>query len=155
MKHFKNPQEALAYVMPELIATLQDDLERMCCEEWDQYEESDRAEMRSKIADLEAIQDDVVLLSELKVNAVWGRRNFEAGSFGNLYDPNEVLTIVDGWGDEYEFDASNAEDRAAVTAWCEAEGASIEDDISKLVCDQLPTREIAFAALAKKRENDQ
>ncbi|HBU55384.1 hypothetical protein [Sulfitobacter pontiacus] len=61
MKHFANEDEALAYVMPELIDTLRDDLENMQNAEREHYEESDIEEMQNRIADLEAIAPRVRL----------------------------------------------------------------------------------------------
>lgn len=60
-KHFKTAQEALAYVMPELLSTLQDDLERMENDEREFYTNADRTTMKRRIADLEAIAGDVTL----------------------------------------------------------------------------------------------
>ena len=61
MKHVANEDEALAYVMPELIDTLRDDLENMQNAEREHYEESDIEEMQNRIADLEAIAPRVRL----------------------------------------------------------------------------------------------
>jgi hypothetical protein len=61
MNYFDNEQAALDYVMPELIATLQDDLDGMESDEAQHYEDTDREDMRNKIADLKAISDRVTL----------------------------------------------------------------------------------------------
>lgn len=55
MQHFKSEGDALAYIKAELLATLGDDLERMEGRESQHCEDSDRAEMRNRIADLESI----------------------------------------------------------------------------------------------------
>lgn len=61
MKHFPNEAAALAYVMPELIATLTEDLRSMEHDEHSSYSDADREEIRNRIADLEAIADRVNL----------------------------------------------------------------------------------------------
>jgi len=55
MKHFANEDAALQYIRDELLATLRDDLENMEGREARHYEDSDRAEMRDRIADLESV----------------------------------------------------------------------------------------------------
>ena len=95
------------------------------------------------------------------VNEAWTLCKDNAGAFGNLYDPEEVMTILDGWSDEddedttsHRFDPDNAEDRMAILAWCEAEGPDFEDQISDLVCTNLPNRGEALAALEAKRQRE-
>lgn len=61
MKHFETEGDALAYVMPELIATLEDDLGRMEGAESQHYEDEERAEMKARIADLRQIEPYVTL----------------------------------------------------------------------------------------------
>jgi len=61
MKHFETRDDALAYVMPEFLATLRDDLERMEGSEQEHYTDADRDEMRNRLSDLEAIESDVML----------------------------------------------------------------------------------------------
>lgn len=97
----------------------------------------------------------------MTVNAAWKFCKNIPGSFGNLYDPDEVMTILEGWaeeGDEEDsshwFDAENAEDRLAILAWCEAEGPDFENQISELVCSNLPNRGAAFAALDAKLQRE-
>jgi hypothetical protein len=97
----------------------------------------------------------------MTVNAAWTLCKDNPGSFGNLYDPDEVMTILDEWaeeGDEEDsshwFDAGNAEDRMAILAWCEAEGPDFENQISELVCSNLPNRGEAFAALEAKHQRE-
>jgi hypothetical protein len=97
----------------------------------------------------------------MSVNTAWKLCKVTPGSFGNLYDPNEVMSILDGWaeeGDEDEtshwFDPDSAKDQAAILAWCEAEGPDFEDRISELVCSNLPNRGAAFAALNAKQERE-
>lgn len=149
MRFFENPQAALAFVMPELLATMRKAWVRM---EGDEHcEDPDREDMYNKILDLEGIEGDVCLRSQITVGEAWQRCKAEPGAFGNLYDPQEILTIMDGWEDDFEFDPENAEDVAAITAWCEAEGSDFEDQISNLVCENLPKRKDAYAALANKR----
>lgn len=69
----------------------------------------------------------------MSVNTAWKLCKVAPGSFGNLYDPEEVTTILDGWGEEGDedgtshwFDPDRAEDHAAILAWCEAEGKQRE-----------------------------
>ncbi|WP_171181156.1 hypothetical protein [Ruegeria sp. HKCCD8929] len=95
------------------------------------------------------------------IDEAWKICKAVPGAFGNLYDPDEVLTIMDGWseaGDTSEdsnwFDPTNAEDKAAILAWCEQEGPDFEDQTSNLVCENLPNRGEAFKALAAKREQE-
>jgi hypothetical protein len=95
------------------------------------------------------------------VNEAWFRCKRETGAFGNLYDPDEVLTTLDSWGEEGDesegshwFDPEDAEDRAAITAWCEQQGPDFEDQISKLVCENMPTRKDAFASLESKHDKE-
>ena len=71
------------------------------------------------------------------------------------------MSILDGWseeGDDSEtshwFDPTSVEDRAAILAWCEKEGPDFEDQISNLVCDNLPNRGEAFAALEAKNKQE-
>ena len=55
MRHFESKASALAYVYSELIATLQDDLDRMEGSEREHYTNEDRAEMIARIADIEEL----------------------------------------------------------------------------------------------------
>ena len=97
----------------------------------------------------------------ITVNTAWKFCKENPGSFGNLYDPDEVMTILDGWADESDeddnsscFDPESAEDRMAILAWCEQEGPDFEDRISELVCSNLPNRGEAFAALEAKHQRE-
>jgi len=97
----------------------------------------------------------------MTVNTAWKLCKVTPGSFGNLYDPDEVMSILDGWADEgdeeetsYWFDADSVEDRAAILAWCEVEGPDFEERISDLVCSNLPNRGAAFAALDAKHQRE-
>ncbi len=97
----------------------------------------------------------------MSVNTAWKLCKVTPGSFGNLYDPDEVMSILDGWADEgdgeetsYWFDPESAEDQAAILAWCEAEGADFEGRISDLVCSNLPNRGAAFAVLDAKHQRE-
>lgn len=104
-------------------------------------------------------QIDLDLAQLTTVNEAWVLCKDNPGSFGNLYDPREVMTILDGWSESGDkspeshwFDPANPEDRAAILAWCEQEGPDFEDQISNLVCENLPDRKAAFDALEAKRE---
>lgn len=95
--------------------------------------------------------------AQMTINEAWTWCKETPGSFGNLYDPEEVLSILDGWAEEgdesktsYWFDPESDEDRKAILAWCEKDGADFEDKISDLVCASLPTRGEAFEALVAK-----
>lgn len=55
LQFWKTEAEALDYIRAEFLATLRDDLDRMEREERQHYEDSDREEMRARIADLESI----------------------------------------------------------------------------------------------------
>lgn len=97
----------------------------------------------------------------MTVNDAWKHCKDNPGSFGNLYDPDEVMTILDGWADAGDadetscwFDPGSAEDRMAILAWCEQEGPDFEDKISDLVCSNLPNRGEAFAALEAKHQQE-
>lgn len=61
MRHFKTREAALAYVMPELLDSLLEDLERQCGSEREHYTDEDRNDMEKRIADLEEIEQDVML----------------------------------------------------------------------------------------------
>ena len=102
-------------------------------------------------------QIEVDLAQLTTVNGAWILCKDNPGSFGNLYDPDEVMTILDGWsesGDDspesHWFDPADSEDRTAILAWCEQEGPDFEDQISNLVCENLPNRKAAFDALEAK-----
>jgi hypothetical protein len=97
----------------------------------------------------------------MTINAAWKACKVTPGSFGNLYDLDEVMSIMDGWADEGDadetshwFDPDSAEDRMAILAWCEQEGPDFEDQISELVCSNLPNRGEAFAALEAKHRQE-
>lgn len=97
----------------------------------------------------------------LTINEAWKLCKDTPGAFGNLYDPEEIMSILDGWSEEgdgteasYWFDPKSAEDRRAVLAWCEQEGPDFEDRISDLVGSNLPTRGEAFAALTAKHQKE-
>jgi hypothetical protein len=97
----------------------------------------------------------------LTVNEAWKLCKDTPGAFGNLYDPEEIMSILDGWSEEGDeavashwFDPKSAEDRIAVLAWCEQEGPDFEERISDLVCSNLPTRGEAFAALTEKHQKE-
>jgi hypothetical protein len=61
--HFKSEAAALAYIKAELLPTLNDDLTRMNFSESRHYEDSDREEMRNRIADLESIMPRIGIVS--------------------------------------------------------------------------------------------
>lgn len=95
------------------------------------------------------------------INTAWKLCKDNPGSFGNLYDPDEIMSILDGWADEGDedktshwFDPDSVEDRRAILAWCEAEGSDFEERISDLVCSNLPNRGAAFAALDAKHQRE-
>lgn len=97
----------------------------------------------------------------MTTNEAWKRCKVTPGSFGNLYDPDEVMSILDGWADESDadetshwFDPESEEDRSAILAWCEQEGPDFEDRISELVCSNLPNRGAALAALEAKQRQE-
>ncbi|MEO0380919.1 MAG: hypothetical protein AAF252_11665 [Pseudomonadota bacterium] len=103
------------------------------------------------------VTEEIDLLDGIPSDMAWKICKAKSGSFGNLYDPAEIATITDGWSDEgdesetsHNFDQEDVEDMLALTAWCETEGPDFEDQISKLVCENLPTRGEAFAALERK-----
>ncbi|MEM8976178.1 MAG: hypothetical protein AAGD43_29270 [Pseudomonadota bacterium] len=107
-------------------------------------------------------EDEIDLGDVLSVNAAWAFCKEQVGAFGNLYDPDEAMTIMDGWAEEGDtsdgshwFNVDNAEDREAVTAWCEQEGPDFEQQISNLVCENMPTRKAAYDALREKRSAPQ
>ena len=109
--------------------------------------------------DEQAVEIEPVNLMTL--NGAWKVCKDTPGSFGNLYDPDEVMTILDGWAEEGDkdetsnwFDPDSAEDRMAILAWCEQEGPDFEGQISELVCSNLPTRGEALAALAAKHQRE-
>ncbi len=100
---------------------------------------------------------DIDLAAHVTVNEAWRTCKDKPGSFGNLYDPDELFTIMDGWsekGDETEaskwFDPESSEDHDALLAWCEEEGPDFEEQISNLVCQNLPNRKQAYDALEEK-----
>ncbi|MYB77838.1 MAG: hypothetical protein F4X83_12275 [Chloroflexi bacterium] len=95
----------------------------------------------------------------ITVNQAWFRCKDAPGSFGNLYDPDEVMEIMSNWseaGDEgpdsHWFDPKDSEDHAAILAWCDQVGPDFEEQISRLVCENLPTRKTAFEALEAKHK---
>jgi len=109
--------------------------------------------------DEQAVEIDPAGLMTL--NVAWKVCKDTPGSFGNLYDPDEVLTILDGWAEEgdkdetcYWFDPDSAEDRMAILAWCEQVGPDFETRISELVCSNLPNQSEALAALDAKLQRD-
>lgn len=57
LKHFESVDDVKAYIVSELLATLEDDLHRMCGEEWNDYTDADRAEMEDRISDIEMVRD--------------------------------------------------------------------------------------------------
>lgn len=92
------------------------------------------------------------------VKAAWDACKSRPGAFGNLYDPIEVMTVMDGWAVEgdtsdasFWFDPQNPDDTAAIAAWCEANGLNLEQRISDLVCKSLPNRKAAYEALSGQR----
>jgi len=108
-----------------------------------------------------ADQHELILDSAefITVSEAWKTCKDVPGSFGNLYDPNEIMTMLDGYEDEGEkdnpdgryYDPSNSEDQAAMLAWCLQEGPAFEKSISELVWTNLPTRREAYEALQKKK----
>ena len=136
---------------------------------WSEWKESDLADdlhefIQTKTDYLDTFYTDekelhIDLAALVTVNQAWRICNDAPGSFGNLYDPEDLFTIMDGWseqGDESEtsnwFDPESSEDFDALLAWCEEEGPDFEDQISNLVCENLPNRQQAFAALEKKHK---
>lgn len=143
---------------------------------WDEWKESDLADdlhefIQTKTDHLDTFSTDeqelvIDLAAHVSVNEAWRICDEAPGSFGNLYDPDELFTIMGGWsekGDESEtsnwFDPESSEDFDALLAWCEEEGPDFEEQISNLVCQNLPNRKQAFAALEakhrKQREAEQ
>jgi hypothetical protein len=55
-QYFSDEQDCLDYILSELLATLQDDLDRMTYEEEEHYEDEDRATMAAKIHDIKLIE---------------------------------------------------------------------------------------------------
>lgn len=106
------------------------------------------------------VEYDLPAKPEMTINEAWKICKDKPGTFGNLYDPEEIMTIMDGWASAEErddpdgqyFDPKNAEHMAAMLAWCEEHGPGFEDDMSNNVCSNLPTRNEAYAALDKKRK---
>lgn len=103
-------------------------------------------------------QVEIDIADVLAVNQAWAFCKDGPGAFGNLYDPTEVMTILDGWSEQGDmsdtsnwFNPDDPNDCAAILAWCEKEGPGFEDEISNLVCSNLPNRKEAFDALAEKR----
>lgn len=82
------------------------------------------------------------------VNEAWKRCKDAPGTFGALYDADEIFTALDG---NDEFDPQNEEDRQAVQAWCEEHGPDLEEAFSETFWANTPTRGEAFKALTKKR----
>lgn len=70
-KHFQNANDALVFMVNELISTLEDDLDRMENSERDEYTDEDREAMINKIADMRSIE-------ALVVNADYMRIELEA-----------------------------------------------------------------------------
>lgn len=98
----------------------------------------------------------------VSINDLWGpfktiQGGFLKGSFGVLYDPQEVLEMLDGYNADIDddnssaFDASNPEDVSAITAWCEAEAESFEDEFSHVFWNNLPTRKEAYEKLEREQ----
>lgn len=119
------------------------------------------ADVQSDLCEESGYMDSVSVVEhdlDLTVNHAWKVCKDGPGAFGNLYGTDELFTIMDGWGDAdnlYDhdgryFSSANPDDRAALTAWCEAEGPVLEDQISNLVCENLPTRREAYDALSEK-----
>lgn len=61
MQHFDTEQDAIAFAMPQLVATLKDDLSRMEVDEVLFYTDEDREVMKAKIADIEEIEPRVIV----------------------------------------------------------------------------------------------
>ena len=55
LRFFNSPAQVAAYVQRELVDTLEADLSRMEEEEYHQYTDGDREEMRNRIADIKAV----------------------------------------------------------------------------------------------------
>jgi|CXWL01.1.fsa_nt_gi hypothetical protein len=61
LRFFDDEPAVLTYLTRELLDTLRDDLNKMKGEERQHYTSADRKEMQAKIADIESIEDRVVL----------------------------------------------------------------------------------------------
>ena len=59
LRYFPDRAAALSYVFSELLATLEDDLDRMSTTEREHYTSDDRTTMRRKIHDIRAIEAPV------------------------------------------------------------------------------------------------
>ena len=113
---------------------------------------------RFSIDEQEVEIDSAALMT---LNKAWKVCKDQPGSFGNLCDPDEVMTILDGWAEEgdkdetsYWFVPDSKEDRMAIRAWCEQEGPDFDNRIPELVCSNLPNRGEALAALDAKHQRE-
>lgn len=61
LRFFKDEQAILDYIIPELLATLQDDRIKMQRVERQHYTNADRKEMKAKIADIASIETRIML----------------------------------------------------------------------------------------------
>lgn len=66
LKFFDDTQTALSYAASELVATLEDDLNRMQGSEREHYSNEDRAKMRARIADLKTVSPLIENAVELR-----------------------------------------------------------------------------------------
>ena len=135
-------------------------------EEWKVSDQSDDLSefVSARIGHLDTYSMDEhdIDLSDLSLSLLWSLCKSAPGAFGALYDPDDVLTTMDGWaatGDmsdgSHWFDPTCKNDREAILAWCEQEGPKLEQRISDLVCEAMPTRGQAFDALVMKRSAPQ
>lgn len=92
MRHFTNRSEALDYVFCEVIATLQDDLDRM---EWsERYAEADRDEMKARIADIEELAGARTQIEALKRTITYASDYLEACEEEEYSDTGELWNII-------------------------------------------------------------
>lgn len=104
MKHFPTEDAALQYIRDELLATLRDDLERMEGRESQHYEDSDRAEMRDRISDLESVIPRLMIVpDDLTPGALYtAGYNAEQAGVDSWQNPHRSGSVA-----AYEWDAGH------------------------------------------------
>lgn len=124
-----------------------------------EYVQSKTGYMDTFSTDEQEIEVDIDQL--ITVNEAWFRCKREPGAFGSLYDPVDVITVMSTWSESEDesdgshwFNPEDVEDSAAILAWCEQEGPGFEEQISKLVWENMPTRKEAFEALEAKNKKE-
>lgn len=65
MKHFKSKQDALDFILSEILFTLEEDLNRMTIDKYEaqHYTDHDRDVMEAKIEDIKSVSKDIVIAS--------------------------------------------------------------------------------------------